>query len=91
MLGEKHCNLKVEILGDKEKMLEFLTCCKRFLEERDKPDYFNCMCSFKEFAAIVAIDIPCCNGDCGRKHLITLNHLNLFCSNILNRKCKVFF
>ena len=74
MLGSDHCYLveAAKNLGDKEKILEFFTCCKRFLEERDKADYFNCMCSFKEFTAVVAMEIPCCSGDCGRKYLIIM-------------------
>ena len=70
MLSEDECGLlPLKNVFDEEKILPFFECCKKFLESIDKEKYFHCMCKVKGLGSVVGVEIPCCDGQCGRKYL----------------------
>ena len=70
MLGDDRCGLlPLKNIFDQDKMITFFGCCKRYLASIDKGTYFHCLCKVEGLSQVVGVDIPCCDGQCGRKYL----------------------
>ena len=70
MLGDDNCGLlPLKNVFDQDKMITFFDCCKKYLESIDKGHFFHCMCKVDGLTNVVGVEIPCCDGQCGRKYL----------------------
>ena len=50
----------------------FFECSKRSLRDEGYEEYFDCLCSVHKLGSIVGFKVPCCDNDCGGKHLISV-------------------
>jgi hypothetical protein len=76
-LVESSCDFEFwNWIGDFGKTKQFFMCARETIEKAGTGSgCFDCICEFSDISRLVGLEVPCCDGTCGRKKQISNNIL----------------